>query len=699
MKTLAGRRILFIGTGFYDYERSIVDRLIALGSQVAVFESPPRMVGKGPWAGLLQRLPWVSNRLVRLHERAILDRVNGSDYDQVLIIKSTNLAFEFVKTLRAMLPRTELILYLWDSMARLPGIEQRLPLFDRVLTFDRQDAELNARLQFRPLFFRESAAANDAADSPTDIDISFVGWLHSDRLQAVRDIEASARASGLSTYVYLYTGLATWARLALRGQARGVHVRPMSYRTLMSINRRSRCVLDLPHGSQSGLTMRAIEALGSGNKLATSGADIANYDFYAPSNVALINAQQPRIDPSFVSSPKSPVPDTARRRYTLDAWIGDVFGTLSGTSLHPRAAPQSPPPKQSVITGQGSTMHCSVYEQLPFNSPNCQRAAIASQPSLGSDAEGEHALLHPARSARRAMFKPLLKKLIFLRAMGLRYSWWRAGVVIAPPRIQFARHLGACHGTGLEIGGPSAVFKAGGLFPAYESAERVDNVTFAAKTRWEGDVTAGQTFVFHPKKAPGTQFVSEGGGLSMLPGASYDFILSCHMLEHTANPLRALHEWKRLLKPGGSLLLVLPHRDGSFDHRRPVTSLAHLADDFDGERGEDDTTHLEEILALHDLSRDPLQASRADFEQWIRANETNRGAHHHVFDIALSVQILTQTGYQVRDVQATMPCHIFLLATKLCADQALSNERLPYGAAAARQRSPFPSDRVRGPVV
>lgn len=325
MKTLAGRRILFIGIGFYDYEASIVDRLLALGSQVTAFESPPAVLRTGPWAGLLQRLPRVADRLSRRHERAMLAAVNESHFDQALIVKGTNLSLEFLTALRARLPQTEFILYQWDSLTRLPGIEQRLPLFDRVLTFDRHDAEAHDRLQFRPLFFRESAAPQATPASPCDIDISFVGWLHSDRLRAVRDIETAAQASGLSTYVYLYTGLATWLRLALRGQARGVHFRTLPYRRLMSINRRSRCVLDLPHAAQSGLTMRAVEALGLGNKLATTGADVVHYDFYAPSNVAVLDARDPRIDPTFISTPASAVPEAVRHRYTLDAWIADVF--------------------------------------------------------------------------------------------------------------------------------------------------------------------------------------------------------------------------------------------------------------------------------------------------------------------------------------------------------------------------------------
>lgn len=71
------------------------------------------------------------------------------------------------------------------------------------------------------------------------------------------------------------------------------------------------------------------------------------------------------------------------------------------------------------------------------------------------------------------------------------------------------------------------------------------------------------------------------------------------MLEQTSNPLTALAEWRRLLRPEGGLILVLPHRDGTFERRRPVTSLQQLIEDFEHGTAEDDQTHIPEILRLH----------------------------------------------------------------------------------------------------
>lgn len=325
MIDLSGRRILFVGIGFYDYERCIVERLRARGATVVAFEEQPRVLLKGAFAGFLARMRPLAARLRAAHERRLLEAAADGRFDQVLVIKATGLSPALLQGLRERQPGTEFVLYQWDSMARLSGIAERRSFFDRVLSFDRRDVEADATLQFRPLFFRETA--DDNGDAP-DLDVSFVGWLHSDRLESVRAFQAASTTHGLRTKVYLYTGLLTWMLLALRGQASNVHFRPLSHRAAMALNRRSRCVLDLPHAAQSGLTMRAIEALGLDRKLITTGTDVVHYDFYRPGNVAVVHPRDLEFDPTFVRRPVEPVPESVRQRYGLDRWIDDVVGAL-----------------------------------------------------------------------------------------------------------------------------------------------------------------------------------------------------------------------------------------------------------------------------------------------------------------------------------------------------------------------------------
>lgn len=218
--------------------------------------------------------------------------------------------------------------------------------------------------------------------------------------------------------------------------------------------------------------------------------------------------------------------------------------------------------------------------------------------------------------------------------------------------------------SGIEIGGPSQAFSRRGVFPVYPMVGNLDNCNFSASTVWEGILQQGKTFVFDPAKPAGQQYLAETTALSELPSGAYDFVLSSHMLEHTANPILALLEWKRLLADGGTLVLLLPDRRHTFDHRRPVTTLSHLIADFNAEMGEDDLTHLPEILALHDLERDPDAGNMEAFKARSLRNVENRCLHHHVFDTLLAADLLSYAGFKICAVEEVAPHHILVLASK-----------------------------------
>lgn len=56
-------------------------------------------------------------------------------------------------------------------------------------------------------------------------------------------------------------------------------------------------------------------------------------------------------------------------------------------------------------------------------------------------------------------------------------------------------------------------------------------------------------------------FVQTAADLSLFASQSLDFVYSSHLLEHMEDPAAALKEWYRLVKPGGYLILYLPHED------------------------------------------------------------------------------------------------------------------------------------------
>lgn len=63
-----------------------------------------------------------------------------------------------------------------------------------------------------------------------------------------------------------------------------------------------------------------------------------------------------------------------------------------------------------------------------------------------------------------------------------------------------------------------------------------------------------------------------------LPDASQDFVVNAHVLEHFSDPIKALKEWYRLIRPGGYIFMIIPHKERTFDRDRPRTTLQELID-------------------------------------------------------------------------------------------------------------------------
>lgn len=218
--------------------------------------------------------------------------------------------------------------------------------------------------------------------------------------------------------------------------------------------------------------------------------------------------------------------------------------------------------------------------------------------------------------------------------------------------------------SGIEIGGPSAVFSESGIFPVYPLVRNLENVDFSSTTAWNVDANKAATMGLDGARHVVKQHIVEATSMGAMASGSYDFVLSSHMLEHTANPIRALTEWMRLLKDNGALLLVVPNKRFTFDHRRPVTSIEHLISDFNDGTDEDDLTHQPEILAMHDFQRDPDAGDKVDFKNRCESNLANRCMHHHVFDLPLAIGLVQHLGLTIKGAEELAPHHIVILAQK-----------------------------------
>jgi len=148
------------------------------------------------------------------------------------------------------------------------------------------------------------------------------------------------------------------------------------------------------------------------------------------------------------------------------------------------------------------------------------------------------------------------------------------------------------------------------------------------------------------------EIVDDGERLRSQPDASADFIIANHFIEHTEDPLGALANHLRVLRPGGILYLAVPDRRRTFDREREATPLEHV---------------------VRDHEQGPQASRAAHQEEWARLVERVPAA-----DVGARVAELERTDYSIHfHVWAPDEFHELL-------EHARFVEKLPFRVEALR---------------
>ena len=251
-----------------------------------------------------------------------------------------------------------------------------------------------------------------------------------------------------------------------------------------------------------------------------------------------------------------------------------------------------------------------------------------------------------------------IKKIIFHAAKVFLPKWAKEELIIF--RNMFVKNINnfnlykdsVLNNKGVEIGGPSNIFQR--EIPVYRYLKSLDGVNYNINTIWEGSISEGINYLFYKRKPIGYQFISEATDMRKIDDQSYDFIISSNCLEHSTNPLKALREWRRIIKRNGSLILVLPKKDLNFDHKRKYTKFSTLLNAYKNNYDEANVNALDEILEHHDISRDGGIDNFEDFKTRSLNNFENRCLHHYVYSKDLIKEMLVSTDFRLVDVGETM---------------------------------------------
>ena len=154
----------------------------------------------------------------------------------------------------------------------------------------------------------------------------FVGTVHSDRYGLLRRVTGQIERIGGRCFFYMFfpSRILYWKMKLQNKSLRGTSVRDFRFSSLpkaelLGLYRKSRAVIDIQHPRQTGLTM------GAKRKLITTNGHIAEYDFYDPNNILIVDRRNPIVPPGFTTSPYRDIPTEIYDRYRIDRWIETIL--------------------------------------------------------------------------------------------------------------------------------------------------------------------------------------------------------------------------------------------------------------------------------------------------------------------------------------------------------------------------------------
>ena len=339
MITLKGKRILYIGSKFFNYENEIQKELIGLGAKVDFFDQRPdnNFITK-----VLIRLNLkilIQNRLDKYYEY-IKKNIINNQYDYIFLISPEAISKKNIEDLKKIQPNAKVICYMWDSVKNKLHLLDFFEIIDEVFSFDKDDCD-TYKFKFLPLFYLNSyTAISNISPNNIHYNLCFIGTVHSDRFDFVMKIKKQFDNMNLKSFIYLYSPsklMFIIQKLFYKNfnkiQIEDVFFKSLTNNQIIEIISKSEIILDIERPNQNGLSMRTIEILATKKKLITTNKNVQNYDFYNDKNILIVDRINPIVPSEFLYNNYVQCSERIYSKYSLQNWLESIFVKDSLTSF------------------------------------------------------------------------------------------------------------------------------------------------------------------------------------------------------------------------------------------------------------------------------------------------------------------------------------------------------------------------------
>ncbi len=314
-------KIIFMCPNYHKYGEKIAEKIREyLGHDVLYLSHTPfKYKYKNFLEKLLDNIYYrpikkKSFKKIKEEEMLITSIENFGHIDVVLVIRPDFYSHEVMRFLRNR--SSTMIIHFWDSIKYIKKQKQYLQYFDLKSTFDKCEAE-EYEMEFLPNFyFEQEETLNFKENCEYDI---FAVMSYDERFYIVEKIAKILKNKNINYKIIVVT------KKKIQSEYVNILNEFISLEEVKRLQNLSKTILEIGHTSfekmQGGLSMRAIEALGSRKKLITTYNIVKEYDFYNEKNIKVLDLDNIEIDKSFFEIPYEELDDAIYKKYSLESWI------------------------------------------------------------------------------------------------------------------------------------------------------------------------------------------------------------------------------------------------------------------------------------------------------------------------------------------------------------------------------------------
>ena len=264
----------------------------------------------------LDKIEWLLD-LTEIKEKKFLDE------DKVIYFDI--LEEEILKKITFYQTKGEKIFWLWNKLEEKEVLCIK-KYFDNIWTFDKRDA-IEYNLKIADQFYWRTKGKN----LEPKYDFYFIGQ-NKGRIEKLIQLKNKLNNYKFKIEIILNPYLDILKYTINYNKYKNIcQFKTKNYEDIIESINKSRCIIELTKKDQTGLTLRALEALFFRKKLITDNQDIKNYDFYNENNIYILENRENKITEDekkriekFLNKEFIEISEKIKNKYTLENWLNKI---------------------------------------------------------------------------------------------------------------------------------------------------------------------------------------------------------------------------------------------------------------------------------------------------------------------------------------------------------------------------------------